>query len=172
MVCRDCFEDLYTTSKDKKEDDDFFKDFIMQDADANQKKANVPEEVQNEEKLYEKIHEHPLLFLFNFDIKKNSFIIKDLYDKYMESLTNKNKKKGNKADIKICSVCSNYLFEDSKNINVVLSNIKTKNDYSQYDKPYEEIFICNECFQTNEYQNVFLKEENDNNFVILRLLTD
>ena len=172
LICRDCFEDLYTTSKDKKEDDDFFKDFIMQDADPNQKKVNAPEEIQNEEKLYEKIHEHPLLFLFNFDIKKNSFIIKDLYDKYMESLTNKNKKKGNKTDIKICSVCSNYLFEDSKNINVVLSNIKTKNDYSQYDKPYEEIFICNECFQTNEYQNVFLKEENDNNFVILRLLTD
>ena len=75
LICRDCFEDLYTTSKDKKEDDDFFKDFIMQDADPNHKKVNVPEEVQNEEKLYEKIHEHPLLFLFNFDIKKNSFII-------------------------------------------------------------------------------------------------
>lgn len=33
-------------------------------------------------------------------------------------------------------------------------------------------FICNECFETNEYQNIILKEETDNNFVILKLLTD
>ena len=168
LICRDCYEDLYSSSKDKKEDDDFFKDFIMQDP--SQKNAKLEEE--KEEKLYEKIHEHPLLFLFNFDIKKNTYIIKDIYDKYIESLTNKSKKKVNKTDIKICSVCSNYLFEDSKDISVVLSHIKTKNDYSQYAKRYEEIFICNECFQTNEYQNVILKEETDNNFVILRLLTD
>ena len=77
-----------------------------------------------------------------------------------------------KSDIKVCFVCSNYLFEDSKNINVILSHIKTKSDFSQYDKPYDELFICNECFETNEYQNIILKEETDNNFVILKLLTD
>ena len=168
LLCKDCYEDLYTNSKEKKEDDDFFKDFIM--SEPNQKNENYEE--GNEEKLYEKIHEHPLLHLFNFDVKKSTYIIKDLYDKYIEILTNKNKKKINKSDIKICSICSNYLFDDSKNINIVLSHIKTKNDYSQYSKPYEEIFICNECFQTNEYQNILLKEEIDNNFVILRLLTD
>jgi len=168
LLCKDCYEDLYTNSKEKKDDDDFFKDFIM--SEPNQKNENYEE--GNEEKLYEKIHEHPLLHLFNFDAKKSTYIIKDLYDKYIEILINKNKKKINKSDIKICSICSNYLFDDSKNINIVLSHIKTKNDYSQYSKPYEEIFICNECFQTNEYQNILLKEEIDNNFVILRLLTD
>ena len=166
LLCRDCYEDLYSSSKDKKEDDDFFKDFIMQEPS----KKNIEEE--KEEKLYEKIHEHPLLFLFNFDAKKSTYIIKDLYDKYINVLTNKNKKKSKKSDIKICSVCSNYLFDDSKNISVVLSHIKTKNDYSQYSKPYDEIFICNECFETNEYQNAILKEETENNFVILTLLTD
>ena len=168
LLCRDCYEDLYTNSKEKKDDDDFFKDFIMTEPD--QKNDNLEE--GNEAKLYEKIHEHPLLHLFNFDTKKSTYILKDLYDKYIDILTNKNKRKVNKSDIKICSICSNYLFEDSKNINIVLSHIKTKNDYSQYSKTYEEIFICSECFQTNEYQNVLLKEEIDNNFVILRLLTD
>ena len=168
LLCRDCYEDLYTNSKEKKDDDDFFKDFIM--ADPSKKNENIEQDV--EENLYEKIHEHPLLFLFNFDIKKKTNIIKDLYDKYIEILMNKNNKKLNKSDIKICLVCSNYLFEDSKNISVVLSHIKNKNDFSQYSKPYEEMFICDGCFQNNEYQNVILKEESDNNFVILRLLTD
>ena len=166
LLCRDCYDDLYYSSKDKKEDDDFFKDFIMQDP--SQKN---PED-EKEEKLYEKIHEHPLLFLFNFDTKKNTYILSDLYNKYIEILTSKSKKKMSKSDIKVCFVCSNYLFEDSKNINVILSHIKTKSDFSQYDKPYDELFICNECFETNEYQNIILKEETDNNFVILKLLTD
>ena len=168
LLCRDCYEDLYSNSKEKKDDDDFFKDFIMTEQD----KKNDNFEQDAEEKLYIKIHKHPILFLFNYNIKKKTYIVKDLYDKYIAYLTNKSDKKLNKSDIKICSVCSNYLFEDSKNISVVLSHIKTEHDYSQYSKPYEEIFICNECFQTNEYQNVILKEESDNNFVILRLLTD
>ena len=166
LLCKDCYEDLYSNSKDQKDDDDFFKDFIMQDSSPNL------DSNEKEQKFYEKIHEHPLLFLFNFNINKNTFIIKDLYDKYLDLLTNDNKKKFNKADIKICSVCNNYLFEDSKNISVILSHIKVQNDFSYYSKPYEEIFICNECFQTNDYQNAILKEENDNNFVILRLLKD
>ena len=166
MICRDCYEDLYINSKEKKEDDDFFKDFVMTES------AKKNEGFDEEEKLFEKIHKHPLLFLFNFEINKKSYIIKELYDKYIQILMNKSNKKIIKSEIKVCSVCSNYLFEDSKNINVVLSHIKTENDYSQYSKNYEEIFICNNCFQTNEYQNMILKEENDNNFVILRLLTD
>ena len=166
LLCKDCYEDLYSNSKDQKDDDDFFKDFIMQDSSPNL------DSNEKEQKFYEKIHEHPLLFLFNFNINKNTFIIKDLYDKYLDLLANDNKKKFNKADIKICSVCNNYLFEDSKNISVILSHIKVQNDFSYYSKPYEEIFICNECFQTNDYQNAILKEENDNNFVILRLLKD
>ena len=75
LLCRDCYEDLYSNSKEKKDDDDFFKDFIM--TDTNQKNDNLE---GNEERLYEKIHEHPLLHLFNFDTKKNTYIIKDLYD--------------------------------------------------------------------------------------------
>ncbi len=167
LLCRDCYEDLYSNSKEKKEDDDFFKDFIMTE---EEKKNENFEEM--EEKLFEKIHKHPLLFLFNFDVKKKVYIVKELYDKYTQILMDKNNKKVIKSDIKICSVCSNYLFEDSKNMNIVLSHIKTENDYSQYSKTYEEIFICNNCFQTNEYQNMILKEESDNNFVILRCLTD
>ena len=167
LLCRDCYEDLYSNSKEKKEDDDFFKDFIMTE---EEKKNENFEEI--EEKLFEKIHKHPLLFLFNFDVKKKVYIVKELYDKYTQILMDKNNKKVIKSDIKICSVCSNYLFEDSKNMNIVLSHIKTENDYSQYSKTYEEIFICSNCFQTNEYQNMILKEESDNNFVILRCLTD
>ena len=99
-------------------------------------------------------------------------MIKDIYEKYIDILTNGKNKKLNKSDIKICSICSNYLFEDAKNINVLVSHIKTKTDYSPYAKPYEEVFICNECFETNEYQNVILKEENDNNFIILSMLNE
>jgi hypothetical protein len=91
-------------------------------------------------------------------------MIKNIYDKYIDILTNEKNKKGNESDIKICSICNNYLFEDAKNINVMVSHFKNKTDYSFYDKPYEEIFICNTCFESNEYQNVILKEENDNNF--------
>ena len=168
LLCKDCYEDLYSNSKNEKEDDEFFKDFIMQDYSRPQ---NLDLD-QKEEKFYEKIHEHPLLFLFNFDTKKNTYIIKDLYDKYIDILTNKSKKTFIKGDIKICSICNNYLFEDSKNINLILSHIKVQKDFSYYSKLYEEVFICNECFLTNDYQNIILKEDSDNNIVILRLLTD
>ena len=124
----------------------------------------------NSEKFYEKIHKHPLLFFFDFNSEKKNYMIKELYEKYLKIL--KKNKKTSKSDIKICVICENYLFNDSKNISVVLSHIKNKNDYSQYSKPYDEIFICNECFQSNEYQNVLLKEETDNNFIILRLLNE
>ena len=99
-------------------------------------------------------------------------MIKNVYDKYIDILTDKNNKKRNKSDIKICSICNTYLFEDAKNINVIVSHFKNKIDYSFYDKPYEEIFICNSCFESNEYQNVILKEENDNNFIILSMLNE
>ena len=123
-----------------------------------------------EEKIYKKIHEHPLLFLFNFNINKNTFMIKSLYDKYIDILVNNKKMK--KSDIKICSVCSTYLFEDAKNINVILSHFKMKKDYGIYSKSFEELFICEKCFETNEYQNIILKEENDNNFIILNMLNE
>ena len=112
------------------------------------------------------------VYIFNFDTKKKTYMIKNIYDKYIDILTNEKNKKGNKSDIKICSICNNYLFEDAKNINVMISHFKNKTDYSFYDKPYEEIFICNTCFESNEYQNVILKEENDNNFIILSMLNE
>ena len=170
LLCKYCYDELYLNAKGNNEEDDFFKDFIMNDKN-NDIKDN--EKVNEEENmLYTKIHEHPLLFLFNFDAKKNTYMIKDIYEKYIDILTNGKNKKLNKSDIKICSICSNYLFEDAKNINVLVSHIKTKTDYSPYAKPYEEVFICNECFETNEYQNVILKEENDNNFIILSMLNE
>ena len=165
LLCIDCYQKLYSEFKNKTDDDDFFKDFILQD-------SNNPKDKEEgkEEYIYEKIHEHPLLFLYNFNINKKVHIIKDIYDKYIYYI--QNKKKNNKTDIKICSICSNYLFEDTKNISVVISHIKTKYDYSKYSKAYDEIFICDNCFITKEFENILSKEENDNNFCILRLLTN
>ena len=141
--------------------------------DNNNIKDNQNNNDNNEENiLYKKIHEHPLLFMFNFDSKKNTYVIKNIYDKYIDMLTNEKNTKKNKADIKICSICSNYLFEDAKNINIIVSHFKSKKDYSFYDKPFEEIFICNACFESNEYQNVILKEENNNNFIILSMINE
>ena len=170
LLCKYCYDELYLNAKGNNEEDDFFKDFIMNDKNNDIKDNEKDNEEEN--MLYTKIHEHPLVFLFNFDAKKNTYMIKDIYEKYIDILTKGKNKKLNKSDIKICSICSNYLFEDAKNINVLVSHIKTKTDYSPYSKPYEEVFICNECFETNEYQNVILKEENDNNFIILSMLNE
>ena len=164
LLCKNCYDEGYLNIKSTTEEDDFFKDFIMKDSD-NIKEDNNKK--NSEDKLYTKIHEHPLLFMFNFDTKKKTYIIKSIYDKYIDELTNNKNNKSNKSDIKICSICSNYLFEDAKNINIIISHFQTKTDYSSYAKPFEEIYICNKCFESNEYQNIILKEENDNNFVIL-----
>ena len=171
LLCKICYDELYLNIKSTNDEDDFFKDFIMKDN--NNIKDNQNNNDNNEENiLYKKIHEHPLLFMFNFDSKKNTYVIKDIYDKYIDMLTNEKNTKKNKADIKICSICSNYLFEDAKNINIIVSHFKSKKDYSFYDKPFEKIFICNACFESNEYQNVILKEENNNNFIILSMINE
>ena len=173
LLCKNCYDELYLNLKATSEEDDFFKDFIMTEDNNNQNKKEENDKNNNiEDKLYKKIHEHPLLFLFNFDTKKKTHMIKNIYDKYIEELINTENKKTNKSEIKICSICSNYLFEDAKNINIVLSHFKTKKDYSPYEKQFEEVFICNQCFESNEYQNIILKEENDNNFVILSMINE
>ena len=171
LLCKICYDELYLSIKSTNDEDDFFKDFIMKDN--NNIKDNQNNNDNNEENiLYKKIHEHPLLFMFNFDSKKNTYVIKDISNKYIDMLTNEKNNKKNKADIKICSICSNYLFEDAKNINIIVSPFKSKKDYSFYDNPFEEIFICNACFESNEYQNVILKEENNNNFIILSMINE
>ena len=164
LMCKNCYDESYLNLKSTNDEDDFFKDFIMKDNNNKEKEEN--------NNIYKKIHEHPLLYIFNFDTKKKTQMIKNIYDKYIDILTDKNNKKRNKSDIKICSICNTYLFEDAKNINVIVSHFKNKTDHSFYDKPYEEIFICNSCFESNEYQNVILKEENDNNFIILSMLNE
>ena len=164
LMCKNCYDESYLNLKSTNDEDDFFKDFIMKDNNNKEKEEN--------NNIYKKIHEHPLLYIFNFDTKKKTQMIKNIYDKYIDILTNENNKKRNKSDIKICSICNTYLFEDAKNINVIVSHFKNKMDYSFYDKTYEEIFICNSCFESNEYQNVILKEENDNNFIILSMLNE
>ena len=164
LMCKNCYDESYLNLKSTNDEDDFFKDFIMKDNNNKEKEEN--------NNIYKKIHEHPLLYIFNFDTKKKTQMIKNIYDKYIDILTDKNNKKRNKSDIKICSICNTYLFEDAKNINVIVSHFKNKINYSFYDKPYEEIFICNSCFESNEYQNVILKEENDNNFIILSMLNE
>ena len=164
LMCKNCYDESYLNLKSTNDEDDFFKDFIMKDNNNKEKEEN--------NNIYKKIHEHPLLYIFNFDTKKKTQMIKNIYDKYIDILTDKNNKKRNKSDIKICSICNTYLFEDAKNINVIVSHFKNKMDYSFYDKTYEEIFICNSCFESNEYQNVILKEENDNNFIILSMLNE
>ena len=164
LMCKNCYDESYLNLKSTNDEDDFFKDFIMKDNNNKEKEEN--------NNIYKKIHEHPLLYIFNFDTKKKTQMIKNIYDKYIDILTNENNKKRNKSDIKICSICNTYLFEDAKNINVIVSHFKNKMDYSFYDNTYEEIFICNSCFESNEYQNVILKEENDNNFIILSMLNE
>ena len=170
LLCKQCYDELYQKSKNENNEDDFFKDFIMTEQNDNSNNDINNDNNDIEEKIYKKIHEHPLLFLFNFNINKNTYMIKSLYDKYIDILVNNKKMK--KSDIKICSICSTYLFEDAKNINVILSHFKMKKDYGIYSKSFEELFICEKCFETNEYQNIILKEENDNNFIILNMLNE
>ena len=67
---------------------------------------------------------------------------------------------------------SAFSYEDKVKEAICDFKFKNKMDYSFYDKTYEEIFICNSCFESNEYQNVILKEENDNNFIILSMLNE
>ena len=171
LLCINCYDELYSNIKNSSEEDSFFKDFIMKD-DNNKKEENDMNNNNSEDKLYKKIHEHPLLFLYNFNSKKKTHMIKSIYDKYMEEIMNDTNKKANKSEIKICSICSNYLFEDAKNINIMLSHFKIKKEYSPYEKQFEEVYICNQCFEKNEYQNVISKEENDNNFIILSMIDE
>jgi hypothetical protein len=171
LLCINCYDELYSNIKNSSEEDSFFKDFIMKD-DNNKKEENDMNNNNSEDKLYKKIHEHPLLFLYNFNSKKKTHMIKSIYDKYMEEIMNDTNKKANKSEIKICAICSNYLFEDAKNINIMLSHFKIKKEYSPYEKQFEEVYICNQCFEKNEYQNVISKEGNDNNFIILSMIDE
>ena len=172
LLCINCYDELYSNIKNSSEEDSFFKDFIMKDDNNKKEENNMNNNNNSEDKLYKKIHEHPLLFLYNFNSKKKTNLIKNIYDKYKEEIMNDTNKKANKSEIKICAICSNYLFEDAKNINIMLSHFKIKKEYSPYEKQFEEVYICNQCFEKNEYQNVISKEENDNNFIILSMIDE
>ena len=58
--------------------------------DSNSKKED--NDNNKEEKLYKKIHEHPLLFIYNFDITKQTYIIKSIYEKYLDEIINDKQK--------------------------------------------------------------------------------
>ena len=68
LLCKYCYDELYLNAKGNNKEDDFFKDFIMNDKNNDIKDNEKDNEEEN--MLYTKIHEHPLLFLFNFDAKK------------------------------------------------------------------------------------------------------
>jgi len=101
---------------------------------------------------------------YKYNKNKTSFIIKEKYEKYMNSLIDKKKKKNNKIK---CDIC-----EKEENINkskIVLSHFKKhkKNEENEVDLNInEDIAICNKCFKSNISANILNEENTDNNIII------
>ena len=137
LFCEECYIGFNGASKDKK---------------------------KQKEKEKQIFHEHHLILFYKYNKNKTSFIIKEKYEKYMNSLKDKKKKKNNKIK---CDIC-----EKEESINkskIILSHFKKhkKNEENEIDfNINEDIAICNKCFKSNISANILNEEYTDNNIVI------
>ena len=137
LFCEECYIGFNGTSKDKK---------------------------KQKEKEKQIFHEHHLILFYKYNKNKTSFIIKEKYEKYMNSLKDKKKKKNNKIK---CDIC-----EKEESINkskIILSHFKKhkKNEENETDfNINEDIAICNKCFKSNISANILNEEYTDNNIII------
>ena len=90
------------------------------------------------------IHEHPIIFIYNFNrnLKSNYFI--DIYDKFKQiNIENSNNEN-------ICSFCEKYI-NDNNWLNIVISHIKSCKEFLNPEN-LNIIFICEECFLENKFE--------------------
>ena len=105
-----------------------------------------------------------MILFYKYNKNKTSFIIKEKYERYMNSLKDKKKKKNNKIK---CDIC-----EKEESINkskIILSHFKKhkKNEENEIDfNINEDIAICNKCFKSNISANILNEEYTDNNIII------
>ena len=137
LFCEECYIGFNGASKDKK---------------------------KPKEKEKQIFHEHHLILFYKYNKNKTSFIIKEKYEKYMNSLKDKKKKKNNKIK---CDIC-----EKEESINkskIILSHFKKhkKNEENEIDfNINEDIAICNKCFKSNISANILSEEYSENNVII------
>ena len=166
-ICKNCYEDLLVTLNSDLTDDNYLKKILLDDYQAINNNDN--EFVKN---YLDKIHGHPLLFIFNYIENKNSYIISELFEKYSEIYLN-NKQIGKNEKV-TCSCCGSYFYKDFRNLNIVLSHIKNNDSNIITDsKKYDEIFICNDCIYSKEFKSIYEKEitDDENNLIFIKSLT-
>ena len=121
---------------------------------------------KTKEKEKQIFHEHHLILFYKYSQNKTSFIIKDIYNKYMNLLKGKKSKKNFKINCDICTKEENF-----NKAKVIISHFKKKkvddNNLIDYNiNNIEEIAICNRCFKSNLTANILEEEYTDNNIII------
>ena len=139
-TCEQCFNEISQTKQD--EEDKFFQSLIMS-SDSVKPPSSVHE------------HEHYLAYLFKPRYENRSLFVSEIYAKFHSSSV--------KKAISLCSFCDGYIYSDAPWLNVVLSHIKKSDE----DSTYNEIFICDSCFDSRKYAE-YANEYAGDNLVILR----
>ena len=169
FICKNCYGDLLTALNSNLTDGNYLKKILLEDNEINNNNDNDKEYIQN---YLDKIHGHPLLFIFNYTENKNSCIISELFEKYSDIyLTNKQIGKNETVS---CSCCGSYFYKDFRNLNIVLSYIKNDNgNIADNSKKYGEIIVCNDCIYSKKFKNMCEKEiiDNENNLIFIKSLT-
>ena len=107
-------------------------------------------------------HEHQLILFYKYNENKSSYIIKEVYNRFMDILGNNKLKRLYKVNCSFCSTTKRIL--DS---NIVISHLKKKKIEKININEDLEIIICNKCYKLKNFSNTILGENTDNNTIIL-----
>ncbi len=135
-ICLNCYNEICFKTEETIEDD-----FILSSLIMSKDKIKNNDKNKNNNKIF---HEHPLIFIYNYNKNFLCCYFKDIYDKFK----NMKKKRNN---ICLCPFCDNYIYNDSTWLNVVISHFKNNFDSSTKSK-FDEIFICENCFEKKEFE--------------------
>ena len=152
-ICNNCYNELCYNTEETFEDNFMLSSLIM---NKEKEKKNSDE---NNKKLF---HEHPLIFVYNYNKTFNTYYFKDIYDNF------KNIKKKRK-NICLCPFCDNYIYNDNTWLNVVISHFKNNLDNNSNGK-FDEVFVCENCFNKKEFQK-YMNEINitKQNLLIMKI---
>ena len=138
FFCEECYRGFYDSVKVKK----------------NKKSKNTKEN--------NVFHEHHLILFYKFNQNKATYIIKEIYNKYMDILENNKLKRIYKLN---CSICNNS--KALLNSYIIISHIKKKKVENIDMNESMEVIICDKCFKSIKFANIILAETFDNNIIIL-----
>ena len=138
FFCEECYKGFYDTVKVKKKN-----------KSKNTKENNI-------------FHEHHLILFYKYNQNKTSYIIKEIFNKYMDIFENNKMKRIYKLN---CCICQNS--KSLLNSNIILSHIKKMKVENIENYENMEIIVCNKCFKSMNFTNIILNEISDNNIIIL-----